>query len=1337
MASSDSRSRSTVYRSDYASNASPELRQTGPTSRSQDGMTSEANMAELSWIKPFILNQEYDWTTVDVIEEEPPETEPPGVSPQNSNQGLLPSRASKATTEVALRSSEGAKSTPGISSAAAVDPFLSRSAAGAKPTELFPRQSLCRLPWYCFGQFADPAVEEEFTRFEFRELTPAAIGVLLGMVIISWSATHQVAMEKEGLGILIALFVVGGIVLAIATVDVVVFVLFPHTLCWCRVRMALVCGFVTFGAIFPPLALLYSGNEETTSVIEPWNFLLILIVLVSSTLKPLPYLLILLANGIFMIGVLLSFAPSPQILLHILLNVAALITSAIVGILNDQTLRVQFQQSVLLERNARLAVSRQEEVETLLCEMVPQSALTRLLEGTIPWQIDQSPDCSVLFADVVNFTKWSSVNSARTVAAMLNSLYIEFDKAAVTHSMEKIKTIGDAYWAVCGIPDARADHADKASDFALCQLRIVDRQNDINPSWKGIEVRIGIHSGPLAGGVIGEAHQIGYEVFGLTTTVAEEVQKKALPGYILITDATAALIQRDIDRDFPAQQISVPPNNELITAYALQDPHRRKKDSRPSGMSTPISPKQSLTKTPQTQKQDRRNTTEANILTARKKSSASTNQSGSFSSGSGSFGNSGVLNSADFLGVRGSVAKRRGNGTLQELARRRSTAVFDIPGGFDGRSNADARPASSMSARSTTLRTNFRTNFQFGRRHSIQSAFSVVSDTIEDEEDDEEARAPRKDEEMTVIGFQTEEEDRARRAMFVAKRAEKRGALMPNLQEIRDLLHRLRERRYQFIELAFISDGVELDYQAFASERRTWIRRAIRPINIVLALLVLIWSSIGHHLASSLLAAFVVLLFGCVSITSFFNFHRWQPLLEGAFSLLAAILLVVALGVEPHEFFARNAMWLCTFVQLTVLNPAAGNVSAWILSVSYALFVAPTAIGFSVALSTSFGLEEQELIIFLVFSIPVAAILFFVSEKRLREEFLEQRAASYYASIRESQISVQEAMLDSMVPPFIISSLMSWLDVDLDPQQSIVKDYKSLVVCFVQFSPEPVLPTKKSEDSPFANTWPGLNRESGNDNFSSAKDLATWVIETQKKAEAHIEHFAAITKIKTIGDVVLLAGPFTEDHSVEDAAEGMVRCTFTLSQIARVKSGTHVGPVVGGIMGTSRLTFDIFGDAVNTASRVMSGSDEGQKCVTEELIQYLAYDFVDHSGPGLIDLHPRETMSMTITGPGDDDDEDEVMNLISGAGTGKRDSSVGSASFPPRSIESFPSTAAARELKRRSTDSRVSEAESAIPTLQGRVRLGPRIDRDAKGKGVISVRESFPPIRSEPVINCW
>ncbi len=175
---------------------------------------------------------------------------------------------------------------------------------------------------------------------------------------------------------------------------------------------------------------------------------------------------------------------------------------------------------------ARQVARAKEETERLLLNILPPPIANRLRAGERVIA-DRFEDASLLMADIVGFTELSSRLSADSIVELLNEVFSELDVIVARYELEKVKTIGDAYMVMGGVPQQSADHLERLANFALDMAATVR-----------IPMRIGINAGPVVAGVIGQQRTI-YDVWGDTVNVASRMESLGQAGRIQVTPHVA------------------------------------------------------------------------------------------------------------------------------------------------------------------------------------------------------------------------------------------------------------------------------------------------------------------------------------------------------------------------------------------------------------------------------------------------------------------------------------------------------------------------------------------------------------------------------------------------------------------------------------------------------------------------------------------------------------------------------------------------------------------------------------------------------------------------------
>jgi adenylate cyclase len=191
-------------------------------------------------------------------------------------------------------------------------------------------------------------------------------------------------------------------------------------------------------------------------------------------------------------------------------------------------------------------VIEKEKSDRLLLNILPKSIADRLKKGEDNI-VDIFPQTSVLFADIVGFTRLASDACPKKLVGIMNVIFSAFDALAEQYDLEKIKTIGDAYMLVSGLPIERDDHAEAIADVAIAMQETIDEiQHILEPIKRSPEdtlnIRIGIHSGPVVAGIIGRKKFL-YDLWGDTVNTASRMESYGSPDRIHVSEATYQLLK--------------------------------------------------------------------------------------------------------------------------------------------------------------------------------------------------------------------------------------------------------------------------------------------------------------------------------------------------------------------------------------------------------------------------------------------------------------------------------------------------------------------------------------------------------------------------------------------------------------------------------------------------------------------------------------------------------------------------------------------------------------------------------------------------------------------------
>ncbi|MBP0021848.1 MAG: response regulator [Cyanobacteria bacterium SBLK] len=236
----------------------------------------------------------------------------------------------------------------------------------------------------------------------------------------------------------------------------------------------------------------------------------------------------------------------------------------VIARLDNQLMICNLQQQ-LQEKNASLQIEK-EKSDRLLLNILPAVVAEKLKQdrGSLAEQFDE---VTILFADIVDFTSLSSRMRPIELVDLLNRIFSAFDRLADRYGLEKIKTIGDAYMVVNGIPLPRPDSANAIAQMALEMQAEIQKFH--GNSEQSFQLRIGINTGSVVAGVIG-IKKFSYDLWGDAVNVASRMESTGLPGKIQVTPATYRLLQ-DRYRFEERGRIYIKGKGEMTTYFLVEN----------------------------------------------------------------------------------------------------------------------------------------------------------------------------------------------------------------------------------------------------------------------------------------------------------------------------------------------------------------------------------------------------------------------------------------------------------------------------------------------------------------------------------------------------------------------------------------------------------------------------------------------------------------------------------------------------------------------------------------------------------------------------------------------
>lgn len=235
----------------------------------------------------------------------------------------------------------------------------------------------------------------------------------------------------------------------------------------------------------------------------------------------------------------------------------------------ERTNRLAFLQRLVIERQHKEAEDLRAESERLLLNVLPVSVAERLKRGEAV--ADHFNEASILFADIADFTPYSANRTPAEVVSLLNQIFSAFDELTEEYKLEKIKTIGDAYMVVSGLPTPRPDHLESLVEMGLEMQKVM--QNFQRNGLCTFKLRIGINTGPVIAGIIGYK-KFSYDLWGDTVNVASRMEAFGVPDRIQVTEEVYNRL-RDRYRFTRRGPIQVKGKGAMIV-YLLTEPRTKR-----------------------------------------------------------------------------------------------------------------------------------------------------------------------------------------------------------------------------------------------------------------------------------------------------------------------------------------------------------------------------------------------------------------------------------------------------------------------------------------------------------------------------------------------------------------------------------------------------------------------------------------------------------------------------------------------------------------------------------------------------------------------------------------
>lgn len=292
-------------------------------------------------------------------------------------------------------------------------------------------------------------------------------------------------------------------------------------------------GLVLWGLLAPVGAILCFGARRSVVWFAAW----VLLVVLSGLFD-----LVMASKDV---GFVAFAVPHRTIVVCFTLNFISVAT--IIYLLLRHAIQQKQKAQREIERAHGLLVAEQDRSQRLLLNVLPAPIAERLKQSDQPLA-DGFGEATIMFADLVNFTKVASNLSPNEVFAMLNRIFSAFDELAERFGLEKIKTIGDSYMVAGGLNEGPGGYTAAIADMAIAMNELLRR--DCWSDTARLELRIGIATGPVVAGVVGRKKFI-YDVWGDTVNIASRITKEGMPGAIQCDRATRHRLRETFEFEGP------------------------------------------------------------------------------------------------------------------------------------------------------------------------------------------------------------------------------------------------------------------------------------------------------------------------------------------------------------------------------------------------------------------------------------------------------------------------------------------------------------------------------------------------------------------------------------------------------------------------------------------------------------------------------------------------------------------------------------------------------------------------------------------------------------------